>query len=178
MKTSKTVFLFLIKIKTKIAYVLGDFNLNLLDYGTNCKVKSYCKTTFSHNFIPIINKPTHVTNHNATIIDHILIIFFDSKRNTGVLKIDFSDHFPFFFISKSINFKTRQDPVFVTKPEINLFTLSFFKDKLLKVDWRLLHPVEDPNEACKTFLNVFSNLYEIFFPEIKIKVNSKTQLSP
>lgn len=68
--------------------------------------------------------------------------------------------------------------MFVTKPEINLFTLSFFKDKLLKVHWRLLHPVEDPNEACKTFLNVFSNLYEIFFPEIKIKVNSKTQLSP
>ena len=30
----------------------------------------------------------------------------------------------------------------------------------------------------KTFLNVFSNLYEITFPKRKIKVNSKTRLSP
>ena len=30
----------------------------------------------------------------------------------------------------------------------------------------------------KTFLNVFSNLYEITFPKRKTKVNSKTRLSP
>ena len=51
---------FLQKLKTKITYVLGDFNLNFLDYDTNCKAKSYCSRGFSHNFIPIINKPTCV----------------------------------------------------------------------------------------------------------------------
>ena len=77
-----------------------------------------------------------------------------------------------------MNVKTSQDPVFVTKHDINLFTISVFKDKLLKVDWRLLHPIKDRNEAYKTFLNVLSNLYEIAFPKIKTKVNSKTRLSP
>ena len=67
---------FLEKTKTKITYLLGDFSLNLLHYDTNCNIKSCCNTAFSHNFIPIINKPTRVTNHNATIIDHILIKFF------------------------------------------------------------------------------------------------------
>ena len=57
------------KTKSKTTYLLGDFNLNLLDYDTNCNVKSCCNTAFSHNFIPIINKPTRVTNHNANIID-------------------------------------------------------------------------------------------------------------
>ena len=76
---------FLEKTKTKITYLLGDFNLNFLDYDTNCKVKSYCNTAFSHNSIPIINKPTRVTNHNATIIDHILINYFDSKIDTGIV---------------------------------------------------------------------------------------------
>ena len=33
--------------KTKITYLLGDFNLNLLDSDTNFKVKSYCNTAFS-----------------------------------------------------------------------------------------------------------------------------------
>ena len=61
---------------------------------------------------------------------------------------------------------------------MNPFTIWLFKQKLLKVDWRLLHPIKDPNEAYKTFLNVFNNLYEIAFPKMKIKVNSKTQFSP
>ena len=38
--------------------------------------------------------------------------------------------------------------------------------------------IKDLSEPYKTFLNVFSNLYEIAFPKIKIKVNSKTRLSP
>ena len=57
---------FLERIKTKITYVLGDFNLNIIDYDTNCKVKSYCNTAFSGNFISVINKATRVTNHHAT----------------------------------------------------------------------------------------------------------------
>ena len=63
-----------------------------------------------------------------------------------------SDHFPVFFTSKSITVKTIQDPMFVTKRDINPFTISLFKEKLLKVDWRLLHHIKDPNEANKTFL--------------------------
>ena len=120
---------FLGKTKVKTKYVLGDYNINLLDYDANCKVKSYCNTAFSHNFIPIINKPKRVTNHNATIIDHILTNSINSKIDTGIVKADISDHFPFFFTSKSINVKTSQDLVFVTKRNINPFTLSLFKDK-------------------------------------------------
>ena len=73
---------------------------------------------------------------------------FDSKIDTGILKIDISDHFPIFFTCH----KTRYKPfyTFPTQREITY----------------------------KTFLNVFSNLYEIAFPKVKIKVNSKTQLNP
>ena len=42
-----------------------------------------------------------VTNHNATISDHILTNFFDSNIGTRILKIDISDNFPIFFFSKS-----------------------------------------------------------------------------
>ena len=59
--------------------------------------------------------------------------------------------------------------MFVTG-DINPFTFSL-------VDWGLLHPIKDSSEAYKTFLNVFTNLYEITFPIIKIKVNSKIRLS-
>ena len=122
------------KQRLKVTYLVGNFNLNLLDYDTNCNVKSYCNTRFSHSFIPIINKLTRLTNRNATIIDHIVTDSFDSKIDTGTLKVDISDHLPIFFTSKSINVKTSQDLVFVTKHNINPFTLSLFKEKILKAD--------------------------------------------
>ena len=65
-----------------------------------------------------------------------------------------------------------------TKPNINPFKCSVLKEKLLKVDWRLLNAIRDRNEAYKTFCYAFSNLYETEFPKIKAKVNSKTRVSP
>ena len=85
------------------------------------------------HFIPTINKPERVTNHNATIIHHILTNSFDSKIDTAILKVDISDHFQNFFTSKSMNVKTSQNSVFVTKRDINPFTLSLLKEKLLKL---------------------------------------------
>ena len=105
---------FLKKTKqNKITYLLGDFNLNLLDFDTNFKVKSDFNTAFSHNFIPMINKSTHVRNHSANIIDHILTNSCDSKIDTSILKVEISDHFSIFFAFKIINVKTRLDLVFV-----------------------------------------------------------------
>ena len=75
------------KIKTKITNLLGDFNLNLLHYETNCQVKSYCNTIFSHNFTQTINKPMRVTNHNETITNHVLTKSSDSKIDIGTLKL-------------------------------------------------------------------------------------------
>ena len=121
-----------------MTYLLVDFSLSVLGCETNWKVKSYCNTSFFHNFIPAINKPTRVSNHNVTIIDHILTTSFDSNIDTRILKVDISDHFPIFFTSKSIDVKTTQDPVFVTKHNIKSFTLSLLKEKSVKVDRGLL----------------------------------------
>lgn len=41
-----------------------------------------------HKSIPITSKPMCVTNHNGTIIDHILTNSFHSKIDSGMLKID------------------------------------------------------------------------------------------
>ena len=89
------------------------------------------------------------------------------------MKVDISDHFPIFFSAKSINVKTSQDPAFIIKRNINPFKLPLFKENLLEVDWGLLYTIKNLNKPYKTFLNIFSNLYKISFPQIKIKVNCK-----
>ena len=93
---------------------------------------------------------------------------FNRKTDSGILKVDISDHFPIFFTSKAIKIKTSKDPVFVMKRDINLFTLSLFKEKLFEDDWGFLKTIQDPNEAYKSFLIVFGNLYETAFPKKRI----------
>ena len=59
------------KNPNKAIYIVGDTNLNLIDYETNIEVKNYLNLFFQKNFILVINKPTRVSRNNATIIDHI-----------------------------------------------------------------------------------------------------------
>ena len=73
----------------------GDFNMNVLDYEYNGKVKSFFDLVYQCNLIPAINKPTRVGKNSATAIDHIItdyVLTCDFK--TAILKTDLADHFP------------------------------------------------------------------------------------
>ena len=59
-------------VRNKLVYLVGDFNINSLDYETNNEVKNFFDLLFRNGFAPIINKPTRVTKHTATVIDHII----------------------------------------------------------------------------------------------------------
>ena len=57
---------------SKDLYLVGNFNINLLDYENNVKIKNIVNFAFQNSLIPLINKRTRVTRTNATAIDHIL----------------------------------------------------------------------------------------------------------
>ena len=50
----------------------GDFNINVLDYAYNRKVKIFFDLIYQRNLIPTINKPTRAGKNSATAIDHII----------------------------------------------------------------------------------------------------------
>ena len=57
---------------SKDLYLVGNFNINILDYENNVKIKNIVNFAFQNSLIPLINKRTRVTRTNATAIDHIL----------------------------------------------------------------------------------------------------------
>ena len=88
------------KTTDKTCFLVGDLNLNLIDYQSNAKVRNFVNLIFQHSLVPIVNKPTRVTKNNATLIDYIITNSFTDQENlTGILKTDISDHFPIFTIS-------------------------------------------------------------------------------
>ena len=73
----------------------GDFNLNVLEYEYNRKVKRFFDFMHQRNLIPTINKAARVGKSSATAIDHIItdyVLTCDFK--TTILKTDLTDHFP------------------------------------------------------------------------------------
>ena len=88
---------------SKDLYLVGDFNINVLGYENNVKVKNFVNFAFQNSLTPLINKPTRVTRTNATAIDHILTNAFLNKQiETGIIKTEISDHFRIFLITDPI----------------------------------------------------------------------------
>ena len=48
---------------------------------------------YFNNLLPIVIKPTRLTYHSATLIDHICTNR-TSKIVSGIVMVDISDHFP------------------------------------------------------------------------------------
>lgn len=80
--------------------LVGDFNINVLDYENNLKVKNAVNFALQNSLIPLINKPARVTTTNSIAIDLILTnAFLNEQIRTGIIKTEISNHFPLFLIT-------------------------------------------------------------------------------
>ena len=80
---------------------LGDFNINLLDFGKKKEVDKFIDTATSHNFFPTISLPTRITDSTSTLIDNIYISPDDISYESGNLLSGISDHLAQFLIPVS-----------------------------------------------------------------------------
>lgn len=62
----------IISKENKHCNLMGDFNLNLLHYENHIPTQEFMDSLLSHIFYPLINRPTRLTAHSATLIDNIL----------------------------------------------------------------------------------------------------------
>ena len=61
--------------ENKHCVIMGDFNIDLLNYESHHLTEEYINTMNSLSFQPMITKPTRITDHSATLIDHIFFQF-------------------------------------------------------------------------------------------------------
>ena len=57
--------------ENKLIFLMGDFNINLLNYESHGETNDFIDTMISHYLLPHILHPTRVTDHSATVIDNI-----------------------------------------------------------------------------------------------------------
>ena len=93
-----TDMLAVIKTERKTCYIMGDFNINLINATNHIPTSEFLEVMYSHAFTPLITKPTRITSSTATLIDNI---FTNRACNSfhGILLTDISDHLPIFCIA-------------------------------------------------------------------------------
>ena len=57
----------------KCCIILGDFNLNLLNFESHPQTEKFLNSLSTYFFLPQIIKSTRITHHSATLIDNIFL---------------------------------------------------------------------------------------------------------
>ncbi len=83
----------------KISYLMGDFNLDLLNTESDEKISNYYDILTSHLFVPHITLPTRITSTSKTLIDNIFSNDPDFANGvSGNFTFSISDHLPQFLL--------------------------------------------------------------------------------
>ena len=99
----ETINAFIEKIKpeNKYCYLMGDYNINILNFATLSATADFVDSMYSYGFFPLINRPTRITTSSATIIDNIFTnnLFHAGASCQGILVTYISDHLLIFHIN-------------------------------------------------------------------------------
>ena len=68
--------------------------------------------------------------------------------------------------------------IVVIKRVFDTESIKLFKQKLYETSWDDIEASQNPDEAYKSFVNKFSDLYDTYFPKKQIKLKSKDLQSP
>ena len=150
---------------------MGDFNYDLLD-NKNTTIMKFVDLLFDNSFYSLINKPTHITNSSATILDQIWTNTLSISVKSGILVHQILDHLPVL-----INTDLKHTEM-ANKPKYTRFfsqnNCHCFIQYLFQTDIEPILNSSDPNLAYNLFMNIYSTAFNKFFP-IKQINSSQTQ---
>ena len=82
--------------ENKILYLMGDYNINLLNADSHIHTSEFIETMYSFAFMPIANKPARIHNVSPSLNDNIYC--YNIKSNNlifdRIFLCDITDHFP------------------------------------------------------------------------------------
>ena len=115
-------------------FLLGDLNMNLLNYNDHQPTNEFLDSLTSNSFLPYILQPTRLTSHSKTLIDNIFSNVISYEVISGNITATISDHLPQFFLFL-MYFQTYRAKIqiFMKETGLNLFSKTLFLTILIKI---------------------------------------------
>ena len=158
-----------IRRENKISYILGDFNINLLNNDYHQPTGEFFYLMSSNSFLPLITRPTRVTANSATLIDNIFTNHFDCslQSSEGIFVTDITDHYPVFHINHQIF--ASETEIYMERRLYNQRNKQAFLQVLQETDWSDIFNIPGTQSCFNTFHGKLVSLLNKSFPKVRIK---------
>ena len=166
--------------RNKIIVIAGDGNLNLLEYGKSEACTKFVNKLSELGFAPLISRPTRITDHSATLIDHIFTNSCQHVTKSGVISdMDLSDHLGTFvtLLADKIKVNKMFEQLASEARPITAQNTQNFADEIENADWSFLLEIADADQKFEKFYMEYMRIYNNCFPlksRKKLKERDKT----
>ena len=160
-----------INSENKESYIMGDFNIDLLKFQSHEKTKYFIESMLTTGYLPVITKPTIVTDHSATLLDHIYSNSKALNYTSGIVISDVADHFGTFYVSRKKTHITVSNYKYIRQMKAGNFI--HFKQILAATDFSPVLACDCPNEVYNKFICEYENAFNIALPTKRIKLLRK-----
>lgn len=148
-----------------------DQNIDFLKLAQAGAPSDMLHLTTSNGLIPVIVKPTRVTDHSSTLIDNIYVtsgLFVDSLANVIVNNI--SDHFPCLMSLPIDGHKAA--PLEFCYRKTNEVSFEQIKENLVNIDWQTLCD-QNTSSAFEGFIDTVQTAYFESCPMRTVKIRPR-----
>ena len=152
--------------ENKTIFLLGDFNINLLNYDIHPPTNEFLDSLSSHYFLSHILRPSRVTTNSKTLIDNIFSNMAVHNVISGNLAASISDHLPQFLVAPNIFFNASYPKSNNYERDWSRFDQENFVLDYFSVEWDKLSLSPNPNteKSYKIFLEEFESLFDTYAP--------------
>ena len=143
--------------ENKDVFILGDINIDILKFQNHHKTNEFLDNTFASGFIPLITRPTRVTQYSATLIDHVNTRKREIDSICGIIICDISDHFGIFSICH-LSQRNKQHDLLAREFRSYKFStenVNTFQNILNDIDFTRISSINCPNEAYDKFMEIY-----------------------
>ena len=105
-KNDLTTLLDRLSKENKQVFLLGDYNINLLNYNDHQPTNEFLDSLPSNSFISYTLQPTRITSYSKTLIDNILSNIISNEVISSNRTATISDHLPQFSFAPNVLSKT------------------------------------------------------------------------
>ncbi|KAL5249657.1 hypothetical protein ACHWQZ_G018500 [Mnemiopsis leidyi] len=159
----------------------GDANIDLIKYERDANGQELISTLEKYGFVQTVAKPTRVTDHSATLIDHVYTNHVTNVVSCNILTLDISDHLAIstnisIKSSSSVNSCRKSQLIQQDKKEARVFNEANharFKELIDNESWECIADDGDADKQYETFHKTYMKHYDQAYPLKRNKVRRK-----
>ena len=161
-------------------YIIGDINIDILKYNLASNVTNYLNAIHSTGCNVFVDKPTRITSHSNSCIDHIYSNLPTNMLDNYIIGTEISDHFSTFTRINSLNTPSEPKVSYVRKSNLSE---AEWQQVNVSLHESLRKNIPQPdNLNCHSLSQAISENYQEvideFLPERKVKENNNIPDKP